>query len=442
MSVLTPRWSQLRYHPEQNRCWKNTARFYVNPAGRRSGKTELLKRRAIVKALRARHVDWWGILAAPTHLQAKRIFWRDIKALVPDRLIRDKSESELTLTFVHGPRLSVMGLDAPERVEGSPLDFAGVDEFGNMKPETWGEHLRPALSTPGRPPGEAAFIGVPEGRNHYYDLARRAQADTTGVWAYYHWVSADILDPEEIKQAKHDLDDLTFQQEYEGSFVMFTGRTYYPFAAATHTEPLEYDPRADLVFAFDFNVSPGVAAVIQEQEYGGRNRNCADHVSGVIGEVWIPRNSNTQLVCSRLVTDWGKHKGRVLCYGDATGGARGTAKTSGTDWELIEAALRPTFRDQLHFEVPKANPSERARVNAVNSRLCSADGTVSLLVDGEKAPRVVLDLEGVRCVEGGSGEIDKKADKTLSHISDALGYYVVREFPIDKGGPLMRRRIT
>jgi len=37
----------------------------------------------------------------------------------------------------------------------------------------------------------------------------------------------------------------------------------------------------------------------------------------------------------------------------------------------------------------------------------------------------------VRVLEGGSGEIDKRFDPRLSHASDALGYYIVAEHPID-----------
>jgi hypothetical protein len=46
---------------------------------------------------------------------------------------------------------------------------------------------------------------------------------------------------------------------------------------------------------------------------------------------------------------------------------------------------------------------------------------------------LVRDFEGVRLVEGGSGEIDKKSDSKLSHLSDAIGYYLWREFPVRLG---------
>jgi hypothetical protein len=138
-------------------------------------------------------------------------------------------------------------------------------------------------------------------------------------------------------------------------------------------------------------------------------------------------------VCRKVIEDWGsKHQGQVVLYGDATGGARGTAKVAGSDWDLIKEALRPVFKERLSSQVPDSNPPERSRVNAMNTRLLSADGTVRLMVDAKAAPHVVKDLEGVRTLEGGSGEIDKAADRRLTHISDALGYYVVRRFPVVK----------
>jgi hypothetical protein len=35
-------------------------------------------------------------------------------------------------------------------------------------------------------------------------------------------------------------------------------------------------------------------------------------------------------------------------------------------------------------------------------------------------------------VKGGSGEIDKKANPELSHLSDGIGYYIWKEFPVRK----------
>ncbi|MGL1152562.1 hypothetical protein ACSTLF_00280, partial [Vibrio parahaemolyticus] len=70
------------------------------------------------------------------------------------------------------------------------------------------------------------------------------------------------------------------------------------------------------------------------------------------------------------------------------------AKVAGSDWDLVATALRPVFRDRLVVAVPRANPPERARINAVNTRLKAGDGTVRLMVDPVHAPHVVKDLEG------------------------------------------------
>ena len=104
----------------------------------------------------------------------------------------------------------------------------------------------------------------------------------------------------------------------------------------------------------------------------------------------------------------------------------------GSDWALIKKKLYGHFGVQrVDFFVPSVNPRERARVNSVNSRILTTDGKVHLYVDPHKAPRTVEDLEGVRCVQGGSGELDKKHDITLTHLSDSIGYYISVEFPLE-----------
>lgn len=427
--TLPLRWTTLRPHPEQQRLWTSAARFRVVPAGRRSGKTELAKRFLVMRAMRGS--QWFPprfFAAAPTRDQAKRIYWEDLKHLVPPSLIACRpSETELTIELVNGSQLVVVGMDKPERVEGTPWDGGVLDEVANMKERAWSAHIRPALSDR---QGWCWFIGVPEGRNHYHKLYQKARADTSGEWAAFTWPSADILPPEEVDAARRDLDELTFQQEYEASFVSFEGRAYYPFTEGLHCAAglaARYDPRQPLILCFDFNVAPGVAAVCQELPLPGGQAGTA-----VVGEVHIPRNSNTPAVCRRLIQDWSKHQGRVMVYGDATGGARGTAKVAGSDWDLVRETLRPAFGERLFFKVPAANPPERARVNALNTRLKNAAGDVRLMVDPAAAPHVVQDLEGVRTLAGGSGEIDKKADPELTHVSDALGYYIAAEFPTIK----------
>jgi hypothetical protein len=450
--ALTKRWTELVHHSEQLRWWTTETRFNTVPAGRRSGKTELLKRKIVKRALRGtKYDDARFFVGAPTREQAKRIYWNDLKRLVPRWALASKpSETELVISLRNGSEIHVVGLDKPERIEGSPWDGGGLDEIGNCKPQAWQLNIRPALSDRH---GWCDLIGVPEGRNHYYDLDRAARADDTGEWGAFHWKSADILPPEEIEAAKRDLDELSFQQEYEASFVSFEGRAYYKFDEKTHCAPLQYDPKAPLLLMFDFNIAPGVCAMAQEQrlpnQYYRDSKGVIDLSrpvtgTGIIGEVFIPQNSNTPAVCRAILKNkagepsvWSQHKGVVICFGDATGGNDGTKAVRGSDWDLIRAELTPTFGQRLLFDVGRGNPPERSRINAVNSRLQTTDGTIKMMVDPVRAPHVVKDFEGVVLLKGGSGEIDKKATPELTHLTDGIGYYVERKYPTSGAG--MRR---
>lgn len=431
-SVLTSRWTKLRPHEEQRRLVSSKARFRVVAAGRRSGKTENAKRFIVSEAMTNRKdgIDRNYIAAAPTRDQAKRIFWQDLKALShPAFVVGRPSESELTITYSSGSRLMVVGLDKPQRVEGIAIDGAIIDEIAEVKRESWEQSIRPALSTVGRP-GWCWLTGRPKGRGLFYDLYH--EAITKPDWEAFTWTSATVLDASEIEQAKADLDPLTFAQEYEARWVTFEGLAYYQWNPQDHYRDLAYNPNRPLIFCFDFNVEPGVAAVLQEQDQ--KHAATGDEwlpTTCVIGEVHIPRNSNTPAVCRKLVADWGHHQGDVFIYGDPAGGARHTSSDS-TDWDLVREVLKPAFGGRIRDRVARKAPYIRDRVNAVNSRLKSTSGRVSLLVDPRKAPNVVRDFEGVTLLAGGSGEVDKKGAEAqgLSHLSEAIGYYIHEKFPV------------
>lgn len=407
-----------------------------------SGKSEIVgKRRLVARAVtgvKASNPRYF--VAAPTRDQVKKIYWNDLKVLTlpyQDPL-REPRESDLIIYLKGDREIHLLGMDKPERIEGSHWDGGVLDEYANMKPNTWEEHVRPALSTPGRPPAWCDFVGVPEGRNHYYRLKNYAAAQMVehgakSKWAVWHWPSSEILSPEEIELAKSEMDELTFSQEYCGDFINFKGRAYYNFFDHSHCAKLHYNPNSDLIFCFDFNIDPGIAVIVQEQNYVDPKTMVpiiGKECTGVIGEVWIPKNSNTIRVCEKLIEDWGGHQSKVCIYGDSSGGHGGSAKVRGSDWDLVDEVLRPVFGDRLIFRVPRKNPLERSRINAVNSRLKNTLNDIRLQVDPTRAPHVVTDFEGVALIEGGTGNIDKKSDPLLTHCSDAIGYYICQEFPV------------
>src|SRR3954463_7719784 len=98
-AILHTRWEPMRQHDVQRAFCLSAHRFNVVPAGRRSGKTELSKRKLVRRALSAA-TEWQPRFFAggPTRDQAKRIFWEDLKALVGrDMMRKTPSETELTI---------------------------------------------------------------------------------------------------------------------------------------------------------------------------------------------------------------------------------------------------------------------------------------------------------------------------------------------------------
>jgi len=405
--LLTDRWVPLRYHETQWQFRHSTNRFNICPSGRRSGKTEIGKRRLCKKAFKGKS-GWYYVAAAPTRDQAKRIFWTDLKKLVPVELVATISEQQLTITLTNGAIIAVMGMDRPERVEGIKIAYILMDEYANMKQSTWGEHVRPALSDP-EFPGEADFIGVPEGRTHYWEMWQDARERG---WGKFHWFSSAILSAAEIDEARAELDSRTFQQEYEGAFVTYAGLAYYAWSDE-NIRTYTYNPDWPLVLCFDFNREPGIAIVGQEHE----------GISSFFDEIYIPTNSNTPMVCRELLRRYESHKGRFRIYGDASGGAKGADSVRGSNWDLV----RECFEDKdTSFNIHNANPPQIRRINAMNGRLCNAKQERRLFVD-PRCKYTIRDFEGVGLAPG-TNELDKSED-LLTHQTDAIGYYAEREWP-------------
>lgn len=432
--MLSPRWYPLRPVPAYEGLIHSRARFDVIEAGRRSGKTELVKRMAVVEALAmSRKLGrWFTKLCAPTLTQAVEIYWDDIQELTkpmwaaPPRIVRK-------VVFLRGgAEIWVCGLDRPQRIEGSPVNRLAVDELADVRDGAWERHLKPALDTEqdGYPDARAWLCGVPRPGSQFSKLAEMAKDPFEPSYAYHTWTSESVLSAEKIAEAKRTLDANVYAQEYLAQRVSMEGMAYYAWDRTVHLRDVVYNPALPLVFALDFNVDPGTAVIMQEQVIGETPTTC------VIDEVHIPKNSSTPSVARKLIEQWGHHKGDVHLYGDPSGGNRHTSQLEGTDWELVRQILRPVFGDRLRSRVARKQPPIRDRVNCVNARLRSADGTVSMAVHPRKAPNVVKDFEGVTLLRGGAGEIDKRGceERGLTHLSEAIGYYIHEKHPI--GAPV------
>jgi len=407
-------WKELFLKGERKRLWKEKKRFKVVVAGRRSGKTEISKRKLVLSLkydakVGNRYARYFA--AAPTRDQAKRIFWDDFKALIPKCWIKKVSESDLYIKTIFGSELWVIGMDRPERVEGTSWDGGVLDEYANMKPHAWSEHIRPALSDR---KGWCWFIGVPEGFNHFKDLADYAKSGSDDDWGYYTWKSSEVLPKEEIESARRDLDARTFRQEYEASFEGASGRVYYSYDASIHEDSsITLNRHLPIYLCCDFNVDPCVWEVVQFDGY----------TVFVVDEIFL-RNTNTVEMTKKFLSTYGGHDKGIIVYGDSAGSHRST--TGKSDYALMAELGLSTQR------IARRNPFVKDRVNALNSMLMTTNEEVRLY-HSQRCVNLRKDFEEVQWSEG-LKEIDKgRSDRT--HASDALGYFINARFPLRKHKP-------
>jgi hypothetical protein len=422
-------------------------------AGRRSFKTEAAKRRVVKKAISFHEFsDGHFFATAPTQSQAEEIFWKDLKAMSPTWALAGQdrdfaiSDGKHSILYGNGALLRVAGLDKPQRIEGVDWDGGVVTEFGNCHARILDEIIRPMMMRG----GWIDIEGVPEGRNHYFDRVNEVRDGKRPRALLHEWTTEEVLHlwlgeeraAEEIEDARTTMDPRTYQQEMLAVFVALEGMAYYAYDEdLNHDEAAIYRPDLPLIVCLDFNRNPGVCSYLQEVPVKRlRAAGCAkplrESAKGTatcaIGEVWIPRNSDTRQVSRQVALDWGDiHKDDVILHGDATGGAKTTQSMGGSDWQIVEDVLRPVFGHRLKDRVPRSNPPVRLRVNSMNTRLVAADGSVGFLLNPRTCRHLTRDLEGVETDD--AGEILKEKGSPLTHISDGVGYYVHEDFPCGGG---------
>jgi hypothetical protein len=214
----------LALHPAQMQVYQSPARFTVLTAGRRFGKTHLACVRAATKALDPRNVKRKPVfLIAPIATQAKLLYWSHLLDILHPVLDKNRppQSNEGHIYLANGVMIGVKGSDRPDTLRGVGLWHVELDEYADMKPETWEAIIRPALADV---KGTAGFIGTPKGRNHFYDLFKYADEGKDGVkdpeWEAFHFTSLDnpFLDPKEIEAAKSTMASWVFRQEFLASF--------------------------------------------------------------------------------------------------------------------------------------------------------------------------------------------------------------------------------
>ena len=233
-------------HPGQVVIDKSRKRFKVVVCGRRFGKTTYGVRQCIKGALSTGGLYWW---VAPSYKVAA-IGWKMLK-LIGHQInqvtpVEIREADMMLILKENSGTVAIKSADNPDSLRGEKLSGVVFDEFAQIKEETWGEVIRPALSDLR---GWALFIGTPKGKNWAYRMFEGGKirpgwesfkiptAITEDGTAHTRVVASNnpYISKEELEEARqYDMTPEQFAQEYLADFGSSQYLVYPEVSYDTH----------------------------------------------------------------------------------------------------------------------------------------------------------------------------------------------------------------
>jgi hypothetical protein len=233
---------KIKFHENQFKIFDDPHRFKVVRAGRRFGKSFLLRFTIIKWAVENPGLYW---IVVPTFDMGKKIHWlqgfkEEVVGEFASLLGASFNEAELSISLSNGSTIQIVSAENPDRLIGVKLRGLGVDEIATMTKwnRIWQQGLRATLTDYKAP---AIFISSPRGYNHFFDLCNKEKLNDS--YKTFHFTSYDNpnIDPKEIDEARDEIDLNYFNQEYMAEFTKYTGLVYKEFDDKM-IKPLDFKP--------------------------------------------------------------------------------------------------------------------------------------------------------------------------------------------------------
>lgn len=413
-------------HPIISKYLSDNSRYIIVYSGRQSFKSEICKRKIVQEALsNPKHRI---LIGAPTHAQVKKIYWTgplNVPDMIPACFIRSISHSEYRITLINGSTIELFSAESPTRAEGSWANLVVIDEAGDCNLQEVLQRTVYPMTTPVH--GKIYLIGVPRQSmsGFYKELAQKyCDKKKYPEWSCYTWPAIDVLDPEEIRSIKEQIDPLLFEQEYGGQFHSgMGGLAYHQYSKEKHVAPVDYVSGLPLFVSLDFNISYMGTTIGQIHPSGKiafldevvtRHANIFDHIP-LLKKKLIE-------ICGSV--DAAKKRGTFL-YGDHTGNSLHVS-AKGSVWTEIKNMF--SVDGWAHEIRTKPNPFIDRRIASVNAKLCSADKNTHIRIN-PKCKSLIRDFELISWADLQRDKSKLEAQE-LTHTSDAVGYLIFYHYPL------------
>lgn len=338
-------------HPSQEVILKTAKRFNHLRCGRRFGKTTLIEELASV-ALDGHLVGVWF----PTYKDLSEV-WKDLKKTYKPVISRTNEQLK-QIELITGGLIDFWSMEDPDSGQGRKYHRAIIDEAAKASKlyQAWENTIRPTLTDF---KGDAFILSRPKGKNNGFYLLEEKHRQFDN-WAFFHYTTYDNphIDPKEVDEAKQQLDEITFRQEYLADYVDANDRPFfYAFSDKKHVVP-EYKPNRHLpiILSWDFNRDPMTCVVGQQVNL--------DTVY-IFDEIEL-NDSSSYEVCDHIRAKYKDWAGNIDVTGDATGHNR-SALTRGNlnHYRVIRDELSLSDRNLLVGKTNLANKDARVLCNSV-----------------------------------------------------------------------------
>lgn len=393
-------------------------------------------------------------IIAPTYDQVTDIYF---PILANDFGLEDlaiKSSRDLGRFYFDGNvELRLLSYEAIQRMRGKGAYGVVWDEIAsckkNMTPrKAWETVIEPCMRTRWSPrhaaaygavsPARALFIGTPIGYDDFYYFFNMRERDASWASWQFDYTQAPLLDVEDIERLKGTMDPIEFAREYGASFKESGNSVFYCFDRGVHVRndlpyfapprwrseegPLTPDEKPlemgeDVHVGIDFNVGLMCSTFFAER---GSETHYIDEMKGY---------PDTESLAVAITTRFRGH--RIHAYPDPTGRARKSSAPVGrTDFAILEAYGIRCYARQ-------GSPPIVDSAKAVNQRLATADGRVSMYVSAD-CQGTIESLERTRWLESPDSAAIDKSDG-VEHYSDGIRYAMEYRHPVRAGKAVAAR---
>ena len=413
-------------HHKQIEALNDPARFKFWLAGRRGGKTigmveDILE--SVNSCPRSGEVFYIG----PTNKDAMDLIWEKLEERLDQLGWKYQAKiSKQCFYFSRKRKIYVIGAEKIRRIRGHKVWRAYLDEvaFFSTPLKTVWKAVRPSLSDL---KGRAICATTPNGKGtDAYDFYLDIKAKHN--WKFFHWYTEDnpYIDRDELEEAKSELDEKSYNQEYRAGWESFEGLAYYNYDEHLHEKQCDpIDLFKPIVMGLDFNVAPTTLLIKQKhgtinqykKEYSLKRGSTENTVKTFCEDL-------DQMLKDKFGTGGAyyeaKSRVRLLVRGDATG-SNEKSNTGKSDYHYVEEVLKQ-FGFPYTKQVPRANPPIVDRVKHANAYLKNMLDEVRVQID-PSCKELIRDLSSQET--DGREPVEKNG---LGHKADAFGYDIYWEF--------------